>query len=78
MKIKFDRITTSKTDNTEDVKLNFSGSFNGMDIKMTLSGDKDIIEGYKNILNLERFGQQLDLDIENTQTTLEEVNKNEN
>lgn len=78
MKIKFDRITTSKTDNTEDVKLNFSGSFNGMDIKMTLSGDKDIIEGYKNTLNLERFGQQLDLDIENTQTTLEEVNKNEN
>lgn len=72
MKIRFNKLQTTKNEKDEVVKLHFSGGFNSLDLTVIISGDKEFINDFKTEQRLERFGQQLEVRINNPQTTLED------
>lgn len=70
MNIAYVKQQINETKTGIDKKLSFSGNFEGLTVDIKLAGDKDTIQKFVDKQRLQHFGQLLQIEITNEQTTL--------
>jgi len=70
MKVRYEKMQTMENEKGKQLKFSFSGSLNLMEVNFVVSGDEEDILSFMTQHNLKKFGQQLDIDVVNKQTTL--------
>lgn len=75
MKVKFNKKTTNETDGGKLIKLTLAGSLNAVDYKLTMEGVEEDVLALMKELKLVKYGQMIDLDLANSQTTVEDFEK---
>ena len=73
MKVLYNKINSVETKSGKEHKLSFNGSYEGLKIDVAVSGTHEVIQDFFRTRRLKHFGQQLDVDIENNQTTIDEA-----
>lgn len=70
-KIRFEKTQTSESENSKQIKLSFSGLHGGAECQFSIKGDEEDIRIFMDEHKIKRYGQMLELDVENNQQTLE-------
>lgn len=71
MIVKYNKISSNKDEKQEIVKLHFEGMFDGLKVELKISGDVEDIINFSNENKLTKFGERLEFEVENKQTTLD-------
>lgn len=72
MIVKYNKKQIIETNTGKEIKMQFDGSFEGLKVSLSLSGDKDSTQMFLENRNLTHYGQELDIEIENKQLRLGE------
>ena len=72
MKVKFIKTQTQETDTTKEIKVSLAGSINGVDVKVVVSGDEEDMQKFMDALNLKNYGEMVDLELTNKQSSIKD------
>ena len=69
--LRYTKTQTKETEAGKDIKINFTGSENGLKYYVTVDGSKENIEKFLMINRIKFYGQEIEVDIENQQQEVE-------
>jgi len=75
MKVKFIKTQTQETDTTKEIKVSLAGSINGVDVKVVVSGDEEDMQKFMDALNLKNYGEMVDLELTNKQSSIKDYSE---